>query len=132
MQRVWRRTCASSSAPASTLAPALGCRRSTSALEIALEARNDALVLLLLCNGYDPTLNYAALWISRFDPDAGTWWTCSWSGAPTYTVWDFATFSTVTIRTFGTRRVLTDAGPKLAVKPQPSHFERRSAGHAYP
>jgi len=31
-------------------------RRLTSALEIALEARNQALVLLLLCNGYDPNL----------------------------------------------------------------------------
>ena len=30
--------------------------QSTSALEIALEARNHALVLLLLCNGYDPNL----------------------------------------------------------------------------
>jgi hypothetical protein len=30
--------------------------QTTSALEIALEARNHALVLLLLCNGYDPNL----------------------------------------------------------------------------
>jgi ankyrin repeat protein len=33
-----------------------GQRRLISALEIALEARNQALVLLLLCNGYDPNL----------------------------------------------------------------------------
>jgi len=31
-------------------------RRLTSALEIALEARNHSLLLLLLCNGYDPNL----------------------------------------------------------------------------
>src|SRR5579863_7187898 len=30
--------------------------QTSSALEIALDARNHALVLLLLCNGYDPNL----------------------------------------------------------------------------
>lgn len=34
----------------------VGRRRVTSALEIALEKQNQALVLLLLCNGYDPNL----------------------------------------------------------------------------
>src|SRR5271170_3291859 len=32
-------------------------RRVSSALEIALDARNQALVFLLLCNGYDPNLD---------------------------------------------------------------------------
>src|SRR5688572_4959637 len=35
-----------------------GGRRPTSALEIALENENHALVLLLLCNGYDPNLEH--------------------------------------------------------------------------
>jgi hypothetical protein len=34
----------------------VGKRRVSSALEIALDARNQALALLLLCNGYDPNL----------------------------------------------------------------------------
>src|SRR5690606_9122747 len=33
-------------------------RRQASALEIALDAGNHALVLLLLCNGYDPNLEW--------------------------------------------------------------------------
>jgi hypothetical protein len=46
--------------PQPTGIPGTACgfirRRQSSALEIALEARNHALVLLLLCNGHDPNL----------------------------------------------------------------------------
>lgn len=37
----------------------VGRRRVASALEIALESQNHALILLLLCNGYDPNLEAA-------------------------------------------------------------------------
>jgi hypothetical protein len=39
-----------------SLGTAVGQRRGTSALEAAINAGNQALVLLLLCNGYDPNL----------------------------------------------------------------------------
>jgi hypothetical protein len=56
-------------------------RRLTSALEIALEAGEQALVLLLVCNGYDPNLEQASPGISRLGPGAGISSICFSSGA---------------------------------------------------
>jgi hypothetical protein len=57
---------------------ATGQRRVASAFEIALEVANQALVVLLLCNGYDPNLGSTALSTLLFAPGDGICSTCCW------------------------------------------------------